>query len=246
MTRRSSADVGFLLIDGYDVMGVTTDLTDNIEATVEEVLPLGAEWPDNLYTGVKRADLTQEGYFDDAADSINDALKDQSGVSRIVCYGFEGNTIGQQFTGYEGAMQVKYARVASKGQLHRANADYLSNGQVDQGEILHTHTARTADGDTKSTPVTVSAQTTDGGIAYLQLSALTLDSATDVTVKVLHSTDGISWDVLTTFTAVTESPAVERVEVAGTVKKNLAVSYEFTGGAGASSSVKFMVGFVRL
>jgi hypothetical protein len=246
MTRRSSADVGFLLIDGYDVMGVTTDLTDNIEASIEEVLALGETWPDNVYVGVKRADLAQEGYFDDASDSINDALKDQSGVIRVVCYGLEGNTVGQHFIGFEGAMQVNYNRLATKGQLHRANANYNASGQVDEGEILHTHTARTADGDTELTPVTVSAQTTDGGIAYLQVSALNLDGATDVTITVLHSTDAVTWETLTTFTAVTEAPAVERKTLTGTVKKNLAVSYEFTGGADDDSSVKFMVGFVRL
>ncbi len=245
MTKRSSPDVGFLLVDGYDVMGVVAELTDNIEATVEEILPFSSEWSDKLYVGVKRADIAQDGYFDDATDSINDALKDQSGVSRVVCYGYEGNTIGQRFTGYQGAVQVNYERVATRGQLHRANAKYTASGQVDEGEVLHSHTARTDDGDTKLTPVSVSAQTTAGGIAYLQLSELTLDGATNVTVKILQSANEVDWDVLTTFTAVTTAPKAERKVLTGTIKKHLAVSYEFTGGADDDSSVKFMVGFVR-
>lgn len=246
MTRRSSADVGFLLVDGYDVMGVTTDLTDKIEALIEEVLPLGGAWPENLYVGVKRAELSQEGYFDDAADSINDALEGKSGDSRVLCYGPEGNTIGQKFVGYEGAVQVNYERIASKGQLHRANAKYSGSGQVDEGEILHGHIAEDGDDDTETTPVTVSAQTTDGGTAYLQVSALDLDGVTDLTVKVRHSTDGVSWDDLLTFAAVTTAPVAERKAVTGTVKKNLAVSWEYSGGLGGEEpTAKFFVGFKR-
>lgn len=246
MARRSSADVGFFLIDGYDVMGVTTDLTEKVEALVEEVLPLGEEWPENLYVGVKKAEFSQEGYFDDAADSINDALNGNSGDTRVLCYGLEGNTIGQHFIGYEGAVQINYERIASKGQLHRANAKYNGSGQVDEGEILQGHAVKDGDGDTEATPVTVSAQTTDGGTAYLQVSALDLDGVTNLTVKVLHSTDGLSWDVLLTFTAVTEAPAVERKAVTGTVKKNLAVSWEYTGGVGGEEpTAKLFVGFKR-
>ncbi len=245
MTKRSSADVGFLLVDGYDIMGQVTELTDNTEAVIEESIPYSSEWPDNLYTGIKKADISQDGYFDDATDSINDALKDKSGDIRLLCYGLEGNEIGQQFIGYEGAMQVNYERIATRGQLHRANAKYLGSGQVDSGDILHGHGIEDDDGDSKLTPVSVGAQTTAGGVAYLQGNLLTLDGATNVIVKVLHSTDEISWDVLTTFTAITAVPVAERKILTGTVKKHLAVSWEFTGGAGANSEIKFMVGFVR-
>lgn len=245
MSSRGSADVGFLLIDGYDVLGVTTDLADTIEAVIEEVLPLGGSWPEQVYIGVQKAELTQEGYFDDATDSINDALSGQAGESRLLCYGLEGNTIGQGFVGFSGAMQVNYERIASKESLHRANARYLGSGQVDEGEILHGHTTEEGDGDTEDTPVSVSAQTTSGGIAWLQLSALDLDGATNITIKVLHSTDGVSWDELTAFTAVTESPAKERKVLTGTVKKHLAVSWEYTGGEDPEPTAKFFVGFKR-
>jgi len=243
MARRSSVDVGFLLIDGYDVMGVTTDLTDKVEAIVEEMLPYGEGWPDNLYTGVKKAELSQEGYFDDAADSINDALKDKSGDTRVLCYGLEGNEVGQQFIGYKGAVQVNYERVATRGQLHRANAKYNGSGQVDEGAIVHGHTARESDGDTKATPASVSAQTTAGGVAYLQLSALDLDGGNDLTIKILESTNEVDWDELLTFTAATAAPAAERVVIAGNVKKHLAVSWEFDGGT--DPTAKFFVGFKR-
>jgi hypothetical protein len=196
--------------------------------------------------GVKRAELAQEGYFDDAADSINDALEGKSGDTRVLCYGLEGNAIGQQFIGYQGAVQVNYERIASKGQLHRANAKYNGSGQVDEGEILQGHDAEAGDGDTELTPVTVSAQTTAGGTAYLQVSALDLDGVTDLTVKVRQSTDGVTWDDLLTFTAVTAAPAVERKAVTGTVKKNLAVSWTYSGGIGGEApSAKFFVGFKR-
>lgn len=244
MTVRGSADVGFLLVDGYDVLGVSTSLSDSVSAIVEETHALGDSWVENTYVGLKSAELSQEGYYDDDSDSSNDALSGSEGVSRLLCYGLEGNTIGKQFIGYSGAMQASYNRIVSRGELHRANASYQGNGAVEDGLILHEHSTEGAAGDTKSDDVEAAAQTAAGGAAYLQVSALTLGGYTNLIVTVLDSTDGVTWTTLATFTAVTTAPAAERKVVAGTVKKHLAVQWAYTG-AGTGQSTKFFVGFDR-
>ena len=243
MAKYGSDKVGFVLIDGYDVLGVTTRLEDEVEALLDETTALGDSWQSQKYVGLRQVTLTQEGFFDDASNSAHDALGGKSGESRVLCYNLTGNTIGQEFTGHAGALQTNYSVVASRGELHRANASYQGAGEVEEGLILHPHTARTADGDTKSTPVQHGSSSTNGGTAYLQVSDLTLGDYTNAVIRVLER-NGATWDTLTTFTAVTTSPIAERVTVAGTVEQDLAVEWEFTG-TGSDPSITFAVGFVR-
>lgn len=247
MARRGSSEVGFLLIDGYDLLGVSTSLTDNLEAHLQEAHGFGESWVKQLPTGTKQAEITQEGFYDDASLSSNDALVGQEGVNRLLCYGLEGNTIGQAFVAYSGAVQASVTRIASRGELHRANASYQGNGIVEEGKILHPHTARTVEaGDTTDAPVVNSAKTTNGGVAYLQVSGLTLDGYTNAVVKILHSTDGDTWSDLVSFSAVTSAPGKERKAVTGDVNKYLAVSWEFTGEPEeAEPEIKFFAGFQR-
>lgn len=246
MGKKSSADVGFLLIDGYDVMSDTTKFEDNVEALTEETHGLGKGWVEHKYTGVKSLEVTQEGFYDDAEKGTNEALCDQSGTNRIVCYGINGNTIGQKFIGFEGLTQVNFKRIATRGELHKANAEYNGNGQVDEGIILHPHGIRTADGDTEADAVDNGAATTAGGAAYLQVSELDLDGHTSVVIKILHKAATGEWGELATFTAVAAAPAKERKIAVGSIKQNLAVSWEFTGSpADPEPSIEFMVGFAR-
>lgn len=150
MATHGSDDVGFLLIDGHDVLGVTTELNDSREAMTEETDALGDKWVEVEPTGIARGEIAQVGFFDDAADGVNDALRDQEGVSRVLTYGVEGNLVGQQFIGFAGAMQINYARNLTLGEFTKANARYLSNGDIEDGRILHPLAVETADGDTES------------------------------------------------------------------------------------------------
>jgi len=242
--KRGADEVGLLLIDGYDVLGVTTQIEDNLEALLQETMPFGASWAEQAFTGLKKASLSQEGFYDDASNSSNTALSGQQGINRLLCYGIQGNVIGQHFIGYSGAMQVNYSRIAARGEIHRANASYEGSGEVEEGLILHHHVARTADGDTEDTPVDNGAASADGGSAYLQVSALTLDGYDNIVIKIRQSADGEVWEDLTSFTAITVAPAKERKVLTGAVKQYLAVSWAFTG-TGSDPSVKFFVGFKR-
>ena len=242
MAKFSSKD-SVVLIDGFNVLGVTTELTHSVEAVTEESTAFGDDWEAHMYVGMKRAEITQNGFYDDASASVNDALNEQQGEDRIYCIGYEGNTIGEAFTGFKGALQTNFERIASRGALHRANASYTGNGEVEEGLILHALTAQTdATGDTKSTPVQHGSQTTAGGTAYLQVSDITLGGYASVTIRVLER-NGDSWGTLETFTNVTSRTA-ERIEIAGTVEQDLAVEWEFNG-AGSGNTITFFVGFVR-
>lgn len=239
------SDDGFVLIDGYDLAGVSTDLEDSVEAMTEDEMGIGDSWPEPAYVGLKQWGLTQNGFYDDAANSMNAALVSSTGAARVSCWGREGNTVGKKFTGAAGATQVDYRRVISRGALHKGNASYQGSGQVDEGVILHELSAETADGDTEGADsVDNGASSANGGAGYLQVTALSLGGHTNLTAKVRHSADDITYADLITFTAVTAAPAAERKTVAGTVNRYLATSWDFTG-AGSGPTGTFLIGFAR-
>lgn len=240
--KYSSIDVGFFLVDGYDLRGDLTTISDAIDAQIEDTRPLGSAWPRKTPVGIFDATLTQEGYFDDATGAVHDALSEQQGTSRIVCMGLEGNTIGKRFRGYTGAFGSKYSRVSSGGQIHKANAEYQINGQIDDnGIILQPLAAKTADWNTEGAESQdAGASSAAGGVGYLQVTAFS--GFTGFVAKIRHSADDVTYADLVTFTNVTSGPTAQRVAVAGTVNRHLAVDGNVTG----TGSVTCLIGFKRL
>src|SRR3972149_1410478 len=149
MTRKGSADVGFLLFGGYDVRGETTDLEWDKEAVTEDTTVLGVADASHAAVGLKRGMLTQKGFFNDAANSIHDHLVGLA--NRVATFGYEGNTIGKKFAGWAGAITVKYRRIATRGAFHKAEGDYQVTGVVEDGKVSHIYkTETTASGSTAS------------------------------------------------------------------------------------------------
>ncbi len=246
MAKYGSDDVGFILIDGYDVRGYTTTFDESRQAGVEDTTVLGDAWQQQSSTGVNRYELSQEGFYDDAVDALHDALVTLSGAPRVLAFGFAGNAIGQPFTGVAGPVQAKYDRAASTAELHKASAEYQASGAIEDGIVLHAHaTETTASGDTTGMSVDNGAATAGGAAVYLAVSALNLDGGTGLTIKVRHSTNNATWADLATFAVVTSAPASQRLVVAGAVNRYLAVSWSIGGSPGAGRRATFMVGAVR-
>jgi hypothetical protein len=133
----ASKDVAFFLVGGYSLLAQIGSFEESgPEGVIKETTPLGSQWPRNADTGNRRSSIVQDGWFDDAAGSTHDALK-TPGLSRVLCYGLEGNTKGKHFVGFEGALQSKYTRTVQLEDFHRAKAEYAGNGKVEQGVILH-------------------------------------------------------------------------------------------------------------
>lgn len=243
MGKYGSDDIGFLLIDGYDLLGSSTELSDSVEVATEESHGFSEAWVKQISTGLMMATLTQSGYFDDASANMNDALSGKSGVSRIVSYGLAGNTAGKSCVNWSGALQTNYNRIATRGELHKAKVDYQCNGIVEEGVIIQPHTQLTADGS--SDDVDNGSGTAAGATLYLQVSAITLDALdTDCVITVEDSDDGETWATLATFTAITTAPIAERKTVTGAVSRYVRVSRAFTG-TGTTSTIKIMVAIKR-
>lgn len=245
MAKYGSDQVAFFLVDGYSLLGSTTDITEDKEAMTEDTTVLGSAWAAEEATGLRKAHVEQKGFYDDAALGVNAALVSSVGVSRVMCYGFEGNVKGKKFVGFAGALQVAFERVASRGELHKANAKYKGNGAVEDGTILHVlATQSVASGNSQATSHDSGAGSANGGSAYLQLCGLTLGGYTNAPVWVQHSVDNVTFTDLVAFTPATVAPSAQRVTVAGTVNRYLAMRWALAG-AGSGPSMTWMIGFYR-
>lgn len=244
MAKYGSNSAVLALIDGYSIAGVLTEFSDDTEALTEDTTCLGETWETHGSLSVKRVVLTQNGFYDDAAGSVHEALEAGNGASRVVTLGYEGNTIGQDFVGLAGPLQTRYRRSPAVKGFHKATAEYVANGQREDGKILHALGAETADDDTEASSVDNSASSANGGAGYLQVTNLDLDGYDDITVKVRHSADNATFADLLTFAAATAHPDAERKAVAGTVNRYLASSWAFSG-SGTSPTCTFLVGFAR-
>tara|TARA_Y100000310_G_scaffold225999_1_gene228086 strand:- start:478 stop:1197 length:720 start_codon:yes stop_codon:yes gene_type:complete len=238
MAKYGSNDVGFLLIDGFDVTGVSTSLTDTTTATLEETHGLGDSWAEHTATGLRSATLAADGFYDDASDSANEALAENEASSRVVCYGYEGNTIHKGMVGHTGAFGGSYTRTASRNELHKASATWTVTGQKDDAMILHALGSESASGTGGA--ANNDASSADGGAAYLQV---TVKSGTTPTLdaKVRDSADNSTYADLISFTQATGVTA-ERKTVSGTVNQYTLASWTHGGTA---PEFTFLIGFAR-
>jgi len=241
MARYGSADVGFLLLDGMDVLGATTSVDVGQEAVLEETTVLGVADETHGPVGLKRGTLKQSGFFDDVANGANAALVGLA--QRVACLGIAGNIDGRKFVGWAGVILAKYARKPTRAELHKAEAEAQITGVVEDGVVIHILATESADPFT-GTPYDNAASSANGGAGYLQVNALTLGGFTNIIFKVRHSVDNVTYADLIVFATVTTSPLAERKAVAGTVNRYVRTEYDFTG-AGAGQSARFMMGFVR-
>ena len=232
-----------MLLGGYDILGYQTQIEDSHEAILEESHTLGDAWREQAYVGVRQADFSQDGFYDDAANANHDALSTGPGVSRVLCLGLGGTATGARFTGYAGAMQVNYHRMVSRGALHKARATYRGNGVVDEGRILWTLKG-TAASSTNSGSVDAGASST-GGAGYLQVTSFTSAAlATAILARVQHSSDDVTFADLISFTAATAAPAAQRIQTTAVVERYLRMAASYQGGAAPTTATMF-VGFAR-
>lgn len=185
MANYSSKDIGFILVDGYSLLGSVTNITDDIEVFLEEITALGDTWQRFASIGIRKGALSQAGFYDDAAGQVNQALVDTNvGGTRVFCYCLEGNVIGKHFVGYSGAVEAKYERVATIEKLHKANAAYNPSGPIEEGQILHALGAEAASsGNTQASSVDNSL---DGLLSVIPITNISIANPTVVTTSVPH------------------------------------------------------------
>lgn len=240
MPRFGSPSFAFLLADGYDLRAAKLKgVTTSDESLTDPTDGLGDSSDEHTPVGMTRASFSQTGgFFDDAANGIHLAFRGNAGTPRILSFAYEGNTIGQSFTGALGGLKTKYDVIVTDGKLTKANAAYRIQGALDAGVILQTHVQQTI--DWTNTSVDNLASSAAGGVGYLQVSQFA--GLTGFVGLIEDSADGASgWAAIVTFTNVTGAPTAQRIAIAGTVRRYL----RFRGDVTGTGTITLMAGFVR-
>lgn len=238
MAKYGSSDVAFFLIDGFDLTGESTTLSEATEAVIEETHGLADSFVEQTASGVRKAELAAEGFYDDASDKSNAALSGNETTSRVVSYGLAGNTLAQAFVGLEGAFGGTYTRQATRGELTKASATWTVTGTKSEGVILLPLAAVTA--TDYGGAVNNAASSASGGVAFLQVTAVSGTSPT-LDLKIRDSADNATYVDLLSFSQFTARGA-ERQTVSGTVDQYLKARYTI---GGTDPSFTITMGFAR-
>jgi hypothetical protein len=186
MALYGGQDVGFLLVSGRSMLpSKPQGLMESVEAMQEDTSGLGDVWGEVTPTGMKRAELSQDGaFYNEGTNSSHETLRDAQTTSRVVCLGVEGNTIGKRFVGYAGAYAHKYDVLAKVGGLTKANVEYTINGARDEGIILQSLAAQTADWNTEGASNTD--YTLDPAQRVIPITSNSIANPTVVTTPIPH------------------------------------------------------------
>jgi hypothetical protein len=237
--RYGSDKVAFFLIGGLDVVGTLTEFDDRREAAIERSDGLGKQWQEHSFVGVREGEITQSGFYDDAAGSANDAFSSGPGSTAILSYCLEGTATGAEFVGWSGGVQVNYERQAQRDELTKAKAVYRNGGVIEQGLVLHTYKAV---GTTGLKGIVDLGATSTGLVGYLHHNA----SAGEANVRIVHSASAgtASYSALITFSRISSGHGAQRVVATGDVNRYVAVDFTTATATGAIGALNAFVGVV--
>ncbi len=250
MTTYNGSDVAFFLADGYSIRDYLLTLKSTAKGETQDKTPLGWQFKRNLFAGIIDVALECSLLYDDAVGASDDYLRNlatgNAFTADVVCYGLETNTAGKRFVGLQSMNVEADSRGAKKGDIHEMEVSYSNSNEYGQqdGTIIMPLQTVTAAGNT--TGVDNGADTTDGGIVYLQVPAITLGGYTNWSLKLQDSADNITFADVAGASAktFTTSPGSALMAVTGTIRRYTRILYALTG-AGADPSLTAFCGLVR-
>lgn len=185
-----------ILVDGHNVAGALKEFT--AQANVEELDATVLSSTYRAYEpGFRTGSLDASGVYDSDPtnlDEIHDILGAafNAGTAQVVTASLGNYAVGVDVIMLNGCV-VKYDIPIPLGQLIMSNASFRATDGVNFGKWLIS--AVLAAGTTNGTAVDNGAATANGGMLHVHLHN---DDASDVDVKVQHSTTGVgSWVDLT-------------------------------------------------
>ena len=188
--------------------------------------------------GLKDATLALDGFYDGDADAVDEEFNIILGGSgNLFSVYEEGDAVGN-FGKAMKAIETAYALTSTKDDAVRITMAGQSDGTAaERVQSMHALGAE-ADSDWEGTVMDNGESSSDGGSAYLHVTAAT----GTIEVKLEHSSDNFAADVsdLATFTAVTGATA-ERITFSGTVKQYVRGYATIANG----ETITFNLGFFR-
>jgi hypothetical protein len=147
MGKVGSPDVGFLTIDGFDLLPAKVQtFTYAITNLLEKTDGLGDKWDEHTPTGLRRCTVTQGGaYYETAANGMHDAFKANPTAYRKLAFAIAGAGAGAPLVVADGTLSTSYEVLARNGNLTKANVQYQISGSVTTGALVDPPVAHTAD-----------------------------------------------------------------------------------------------------
>jgi hypothetical protein len=229
------------LVNGYELSGYMQSFEAAAEAESIDATVLNSTYR-AYQQGFKTGNLEWSGVFDsDAtdADRIHDVLSAafDAGTSNVVTAGIGEYALGQNCFMVDGCL-IEYGLPLEIGELITVSGNFQSSNAVNFGKMLMS-SAQSA-GTNNGAGVNNGASTANGGVMHVHLHN---DDASDVDVKVQHSTDGSTWADLTGATvsnlSAEHASGSATVAAGTTVNAHLRAVATVTGGDTLLVSVAF-------
>ena len=202
MAKYSSKDVGFFLLGGYSLLGSTSKIEDVVELKLNETYVLGDADEAYWSSGAKKTDVTQDGWFDDATNSVHEAFKTLPVLALPMSIAPHGNTNGAAVDLYPSVQRVGYDVQLAVPEVTKAVGRYGVWYGKKPAYCIHYLAAETStDSDNESLDIhPFSSNKSNGGAQVLHVTALS--GCASVTITTSHSTDGATWAPKQAFTNV--------------------------------------------
>lgn len=232
MAKYASSQVGFHLLGGYSLLGAESKYEDTVELNLGEAYVLGDANEAYWSSGQKKTTVTQEGYFDDAVNSVHEALKDLPVLALPMTIAPHGNTDLAEVDIYPSVQRVGYTRQLQVNDITKASGEYGIWYGKRPGKIIHYLNTRTSSSDNEALDLRpFTSNTSNGGAIVLHVTQFS--GATSLTIVARHSPDGNTYTTKHTFTNVTPSDvpgganAGQYAVLSGTMNQYWAVQWTF-------------------
>lgn len=214
-----------VLANGYDLSTYLRNTAMNATAGAYDTSTYGVG-SKTYIPGLKDGKMTFDGIFDGSAAAVDAVLAAALGVAGFVCTRFpQGDTFGNAGAGLSGH-EVSYNVQSPVDGVVSVAGELQSSVSIERVLSLHALAAY-AEGTTNGSSINNGADTANGGVGYLEVTA---QAGTSAVIKIQHSDDNGVWVDLITFTTVTAAPAKERKAVTGSVEQYVRATCASTGG----------------
>lgn len=219
-----------LYMDALNLSHYSRSVSIPAEVDTAECSTFGADWKQYV-SGLRDATISVEGLFDAVSDEALLESFDHADKSVWQVY-FQGDAVGLPGRGLV-CDTTNYEPSSEIGDVVQWSVEAQSSVGADRIVSHHPHTEQTTSGT--ATVVDHGSATTNGGVAYLNVTAI----AGSAVIAIQDSDDNITFTDLASFGTVT-TPGGYRVAVAGTVER-----YTRLVHTNAAGTVTFVAGFGR-
>ena len=230
-------DIGYVIYNGVDLLGITTSLVDETVNATEDVTVAGDAIAEQAFTGYQEGTVQLSGFYDSSLFAVL-----QGKPSGVLMLANEGNTRGKYVIAAQDAKPLAPQRAGEAKAFTKANVTWTVAGTgyaLDRAILAAPLAARTTAGNTDALYVDLGATASNGVRFYASATALTLGGYTNAKVTLRHSaTPGSGYvDIATTALTFTAAGGFS-FEYTGSVNRYLSVSWSYTG-TGSGQSITF-------